>query len=444
MRTRWPRSRRHAASGDDVVLVSASFAVYLRPVAEHLGLATGRVVATELGVDGDGRCSGVLDGGNCRGDAKVERLHAWLDAHHGGRAAVELWAYGDSAGDARDARRRRPRGVGDVIVDEVAGAAAVVPAAGRRRPAACSAPPGHCSGARTCSCSPLPARRACSTTGRSSGRRSSRSSPSAWRRAGIYLWNDALDVEADRLHPMKRTRPVAAGVVPVRTAEVVGTLLPSSPRASWPPPPGGGRRWASSPPTSSSTMAYSAVAEAHRRDRPRSPSPRGSCCAPPAAPWPSTSRCRTGSCSCTVFGSLFIVTGKRYAEMREHRRRRRRRAQRRSPPTRLGYLRIVLAIVVRGGADELLPVGVRDQGAQRQHAGRSTSCRSCRCSPPCCATSSCSSRAGGAAPEEVFASDRVLQVLGVAWVVAVRPRRCTCDDDVEHDPGLAVTTSTDG
>ncbi len=103
---RWLRAdtlatlRRHAASGDDVVMVSASYAVYLRPVAEHLGLATGRVVATELGVDGDGRCSGVLDGGNCRGDAKVERLHAWLDAHHGGRASVELWAYGDSARDA--------------------------------------------------------------------------------------------------------------------------------------------------------------------------------------------------------------------------------------------------------------------------------------------------------------------------------------------------------
>ena len=33
------------------------------------------------------------------GPAKVARLHAWLDEHHGGRAAVELWAYGDSAGD---------------------------------------------------------------------------------------------------------------------------------------------------------------------------------------------------------------------------------------------------------------------------------------------------------------------------------------------------------
>ena len=42
--------------------------------------------------------------------------------------------------------------------------------------------------------------------------------------SGIYLWNDALDVEADRLHPTKRFRPVAAGDVSVRTAQVAGTL----------------------------------------------------------------------------------------------------------------------------------------------------------------------------------------------------------------------------
>ena len=40
--------------------------------------------------------------------------------------------------------------------------------------------------------------------------------------SGTYLINDALDVEADRLHPTKRFRPIAAGVVPVRLAMVVG------------------------------------------------------------------------------------------------------------------------------------------------------------------------------------------------------------------------------
>lgn len=43
--------------------------------------------------------------------------------------------------------------------------------------------------------------------------------------SGVYLINDAIDVEADRAHPRKRHRPVAAGVVPVRTAYLVGGLL---------------------------------------------------------------------------------------------------------------------------------------------------------------------------------------------------------------------------
>ncbi|PRC62299.1 decaprenyl-phosphate phosphoribosyltransferase, partial [Mycobacterium sp. ITM-2017-0098] len=30
----------------------------------------------------------------------------------------------------------------------------------------------------------------------------------------VYLVNDARDVEADRAHPTKRYRPIAAGVVP--------------------------------------------------------------------------------------------------------------------------------------------------------------------------------------------------------------------------------------
>jgi decaprenyl-phosphate phosphoribosyltransferase len=36
--------------------------------------------------------------------------------------------------------------------------------------------------------------------------------------SSIYLLNDALDVEADRAHPTKRNRPIAAGIVPVPVA----------------------------------------------------------------------------------------------------------------------------------------------------------------------------------------------------------------------------------
>lgn len=43
--------------------------------------------------------------------------------------------------------------------------------------------------------------------------------------SGIYFINDAADVEADRVHPEKRLRPVAAGVVPVGAARVAGAWL---------------------------------------------------------------------------------------------------------------------------------------------------------------------------------------------------------------------------
>jgi decaprenyl-phosphate phosphoribosyltransferase len=43
--------------------------------------------------------------------------------------------------------------------------------------------------------------------------------------SGSYLLNDASDVEADRLHPRKRKRAVAAGVVSVTAARVTGVAL---------------------------------------------------------------------------------------------------------------------------------------------------------------------------------------------------------------------------
>lgn len=43
--------------------------------------------------------------------------------------------------------------------------------------------------------------------------------------AAVYLVNDARDVDADRAHPTKRRRPVAAGEVPVRVAYAVGGTL---------------------------------------------------------------------------------------------------------------------------------------------------------------------------------------------------------------------------
>ncbi len=43
--------------------------------------------------------------------------------------------------------------------------------------------------------------------------------------SAIYLVNDAKDVEADRAHPTKRNRPIAAGIVPVPAAMALSVVL---------------------------------------------------------------------------------------------------------------------------------------------------------------------------------------------------------------------------
>ena len=43
--------------------------------------------------------------------------------------------------------------------------------------------------------------------------------------SAVYLVNDCADVEADRLHPQKRFRPIAAGQLPVRSALVAAAVL---------------------------------------------------------------------------------------------------------------------------------------------------------------------------------------------------------------------------
>ena len=46
--------------------------------------------------------------------------------------------------------------------------------------------------------------------------------------SSIYLVNDAMDVEADRAHPTKRNRPIAAGVLPVSLAYVLAVVFLSA------------------------------------------------------------------------------------------------------------------------------------------------------------------------------------------------------------------------
>lgn len=87
----------HQRQGHRVVVVSASYELYVRHIAASLGVEA--VLATRVQRHQD-HFSGTLEGRNCRGPEKPRRLFDWMDSQVGPRGSVELWAYGDSAGDA--------------------------------------------------------------------------------------------------------------------------------------------------------------------------------------------------------------------------------------------------------------------------------------------------------------------------------------------------------
>ena len=88
------RATWHREQGHELVIVSASLALYLEPIATLLGFDA--ALGTEMAVGSDGRLTGELASANVRHDEKVRRLEAWLGTTED---PVELWAYGDSSGD---------------------------------------------------------------------------------------------------------------------------------------------------------------------------------------------------------------------------------------------------------------------------------------------------------------------------------------------------------
>ncbi|MFZ9383248.1 MAG: decaprenyl-phosphate phosphoribosyltransferase [Ilumatobacteraceae bacterium] len=229
--------------------------------------------------------------------------------------------------------------------------------------------------------------------------------------SGTYFWNDIVDVEADRRHPTKRRRPIAAGEIPLSVARVVGSALVVLGAAvafacGW-------RAGVAVSVYLVVTVSYSfglkriavvdlmvvasgfvirAIAGAEAADVPMS----------------------TWFLLCTSFGSLFIVTGKRFAEFRE--------MGTDATTTRstlaqytMEYLRAILTVSLGATlvayciwafetkeiADLTWPLYelsiVPMLGALLRYA-------------------LLLERGEGSAPEEIFFRDRTIQVMGVLWV----------------------------
>jgi HAD superfamily hydrolase (TIGR01490 family) len=197
----------HRARGHYCVLASASLSAYVVPWARGAGFD--EVLASELAYDVRGHATGRLHGENCRGEEKLLRLRA----HLGDLSQLTLHGYGDSAADRafldhcaeahyRPFRDARVNSLADllrlmrphqwvknafVFVGVLFGHAWTVPAL---MLAACSGAAAFCCIA-----------------------------------SAVYIVNDYIDRERDRVHPKKRQRPLASGRVTPGAALTLAAVL---------------------------------------------------------------------------------------------------------------------------------------------------------------------------------------------------------------------------
>lgn len=230
--------------------------------------------------------------------------------------------------------------------------------------------------------------------------------------SGTYYWNDLLDVEADRRHPTKRNRPIAAGRIGLGTARIVGTLLLA-----------GGIGLSFVPDWRCGlavcvyvvvTVGYSTWLK-HHAVVDLIAVAAGFVIRAIAGAEATGVPMSTWFLLCTSCGSLFIVTGKRYAEMRE--------MGEDAASTRatlsqytLGYLRIILSVSV-GATLVAYCTWAFDT---KEVSGSTWPFYELSIVPMLAALMRyllVLEQGHGSAPEEIFAADRMLQLMGVVWAV---------------------------
>lgn len=234
--------------------------------------------------------------------------------------------------------------------------------------------------------------------------------------SGIYVWNDLKDVEADRAHPTKRHRPFAAGLVPIGVARVMGVVLPVASLAI----AAGTGRW--------ETVAVIAVylvltlnytfwlKEVAIIDL-------------LAVAAGFVLRAAAGAVAvdvpqsrwfvlCVTFGSLFIVIGKRYAELNEVGAEAGTRAT--LDTYTPGFLRMLLSVSLAGALISYCVWAFETSALNAGGDGIDLAFYELSIVPMIAALFRyllVLERGEGSAPEEVFASDRVLQLAGAIWII---------------------------
>jgi decaprenyl-phosphate phosphoribosyltransferase len=228
--------------------------------------------------------------------------------------------------------------------------------------------------------------------------------------SGTYFWNDLLDAENDRNHPTKQHRPIASGAIPAGTGRLVGSvlLLAGIGLAAT-------TRWQTALVVAgyvvltslySTVLKHIAVVDLV------------------AVAAGFVLRAVAGAVATDVpmskwflltisFASLFIVAGKRYAELRDLGD----DLQTRSTLNdySLGFLRIVLSVSC-GAALVTYCIWAFDT---REAAGSTWPFYELSIIPMGTALLRYTlilEQGHGAAPEEIFAHDHVLQVLGLIWI----------------------------
>jgi decaprenyl-phosphate phosphoribosyltransferase len=230
--------------------------------------------------------------------------------------------------------------------------------------------------------------------------------------SGIYIWNDLLDVEADRRHPTKRNRPIASGALSVGVARAAGVAFPIIALAL----AAATGRWQAVAVVATYlviTIAYTVrlkhvpvvdvvtVASGFVLRAAAGAAAVGV----PMSRW---------FVLCVTFGSLFIVIGKRYAELNELGEGAGTRAT--LEEYSINYLRMMLAVSLAGVLISYC-VWALDTAST---SGSDWPLYELSIVPMLMALMRyllVLDRGDGAAPEEVFVSDRLLQLLGLGWMV---------------------------